>query len=263
MSKHQIFGREQILSGGMKILIKMHFSRCEQTGLRKPIGKGSWLWRSSEGKTCNLYLEMQKAFTANYPGKLLMGSNPEAPGVVCVFCWLTLKQHSQKCPSTLFLQTTSEQWSTSRVKNLKFFLMTVTIQLLWLWIKMTSVLFFASTSNTQKAVMSKLHIYSDRQLLHCTTRSTEKKHVSTLRTELCAQAGSACKTPALLLWLYPLCFKSKSPKPNSGSFSSSQPKPCYMRCPQTQKRNPIIHRKTSVSTILLFFLHMHFYSWLL
>lgn len=124
-----------------------------------------------------------------------------------------------------------------RIKSyLMFFLTTVTIHLPWLWIKMTSVLIFASTSNTQKAIMSKLHIYSDRQLLCCTTRSTEEKAFLPSEQNCVHKKGLLAKLQPFFVWLYPLYFKSRSPKPNSSNFSSGQPKPCYMRCSQTQKK---------------------------
>lgn len=200
--------------------------------LRKPIGKGSWLQRSSEGKPCEPPSRNPKGFYSKLSRKTLMGSNTEAPGGILCFLFVDSEEAFPKMPQHTFFKNRKQQATSS---YLTFFLMTVAIQLPWLWIKMTSVLTFASTSNMQKAILSKLHIYSERQLLRCTTRSAEEK--AFLPSEQNCVHRLA-KLQSFFVWLCPLYFKSRSPKPNSVNFPSSQPKPRYTRCSQTQKKTP-------------------------
>lgn len=174
----------------------------------------------------NLHLETQKVFTGSDAGKPLMVSNTEAPGGSCVFCLVTLEKHSPKCPSTLFKETTDKVpqqksswfswWLTFSCHN---------------WIKMTIVLFLLPLRNTEKAVtekaiMSKLHIYS-RNFSIAQTGQQRKRWNRT--SSICLQNSSPS------LYNYILFISKSIPRLTSGNFSSSQPKSCYMRRSQTQK----------------------------
>lgn len=209
-----MFGHEQILKGGMKTVVKIHFSGCGQSEVfispleRAPDGGGAL-----KENPLNLHLESQKAFTATMqetsPGKQCPGS----------WRWFVFSVDSEaafpKAPQHTILKTTNKQQPTSR---LMFFLMTFTSQLPWLN-KNDRCISFASTSNTQKAITSKLHIYSDRQLVRCTTRSTEEKTFLHSKQNCVHEQGLLAKLQPFFVWLYPLYFKKRSHKLNSSNFS--------------------------------------------
>jgi len=118
---------------------------------------------------------------------------------------------------------------------------------------MTTVLISAPISNTQKAIVSKLHIYSDRQLPHCTTRSTEEETCLPSQQNCVQKQGLLAKLQPFSAGLPPLYSQPRSLKPNSGNFSSSQPRPCYTRRPQTQKKTPQYIKKYQSELYCYFF----------
>lgn len=216
----------------MTAWIKIHFPRCKQTEVFvSPLERALACEGSSEGKSCKAPPRKPKGSYSKLSRKTFHGKQNSGTRRWFVFfaCWL--KKYSQKCHSTcfffslsFFLKPQTNKKSTS-VVTLHF----SSWQLPGLWIKMTSVLVFASTSKTQKAVISKLPLF--RQT---TSLSRNKVHrwkcIPTFRTEPWAQAGSDWKTPANFAWTYPFYLNSKIPRSNFSSFLSNQPQPCYMRC---------------------------------
>lgn len=193
----------------MRTLIKIHFSGCEQTEVFI-----SPLERALDGRVAlkenpvNLHLETQKAFMANYPGKPLMGSNTEAPGGGLCFPFVDSEAIFPKVPQHTFFFFFNF-FKPQTVMHIKSFLTfphdsyhSVTVTLNENHQCMNFCFHFKYTKGYYVQVT---HLFRQKTfLLH--NKVHRGKGVSTLRTKLCAQAGSACRTPALLCMVMPSLF---------------------------------------------------------
>ena len=87
----------------MKTLIKMHFSGRQQTEVFvSPSERALDCGGALKENPVNRHLETQKAFTANYPGKPLMGGNTEAPGGGLCFLFVDSEEAFPKVPQHTF-----------------------------------------------------------------------------------------------------------------------------------------------------------------
>lgn len=178
--------------------LKFTFLDGTNASLHKPIRKGSWWQRSSEGKPCEALSRNPKGFYSKLSRKTSHGKQHRGSWRCFVFsvCWLRRSIPKSAPVHFFFLKKTQTM---IHIKSyLMFFLTTVTIQLPRLWIKNDQCINFCFHFKHAKG--------HDVQITHLFRQTTSLLHnkvhrgkgVSTLRTELCAQEGSACKTPALL-----------------------------------------------------------------
>lgn len=144
----------------------------------------------------NLHLEMQKAFTASYPGKPLMGSNTEAPRGGLRFLFVD-SEAFPKVPQHIFFR--KPQTNNDPHQELPYVFPhdgyhSVTMTLNY---NDQCINFCFHFKHAKGYYVQITHLFSETTSpLH--NKDHRGKGASTLRTELCAQAGSACKSPALL-----------------------------------------------------------------
>lgn len=163
--------------------------------LRKPIGKGSWLWRSTEGKPCEPPSRNTKGFYSKLCRKTSHGKQHRGSWRWFVFsvCWLW--KSFPEVPQHTF--TKNHKQTTIHIKSYVFahdgyHPVTMTLNKNDQWIN-----FCFHFKHAKGYYVQITHLFRQTtSLLHNNVH--REKGVSTLRTELCAQAGSACKTPSLL-----------------------------------------------------------------
>lgn len=145
---------------------------------------------------------------------------------------------------------------------LMFFLTTVTIQLPWLWIKMTSVLIFASTSNTKRPLCPNYtFIQTDNFSVAQQGPQRKRRFYPQNRTVCTRRVCLQNSSPSLYGYIL-FILNQEVPSPTPAISHQVNQNPVTWGILKHRKTHRI-YRKIPIWTILLFFLHMQLTSWLL